>query len=170
MYAIVLGVAIGVGCMVAVNWFTDNYKLRTPVIFQSPIVPITTIAPTPRVVPKKAIKTKTSTDIVGKVQASETEEALHAEIYEKVQMLESSGGKEVGLNAYCIRQGKWNSIGYSPSTKYCFDSQWQEKKVFGLWMQDKYEKGLETSEALCLWNKGIRTTDCEYYKNYLTIK
>jgi hypothetical protein len=72
MYAIVLGVAIGVGCMVAINWFTDNYKLRTPVIFQSPIVPITTIAPTPRVMPKKAVKTKSSIDVVGKVQASET--------------------------------------------------------------------------------------------------
>jgi hypothetical protein len=180
LYAVITGVLLGVGIMVAINWFNYNYKLQSPVIFRSPIIPIehsqnrSVINSKTRKVPSATpMPLKKSQGIINKVYAQETtdkpEEALHAEIYAKVQMLESSGGKEVGLNAYCIRQGKWNSIGYSPSTKYCFDSQWQEKKVFGLWMQNKYEKGYETSEALCFWNTGIRQNDCHYYKLYQSI-
>lgn len=84
-------------------------------------------------------------------------------IVAKVYRLESSGGK----NDSCLKEGKYNGYGYGQNedTWYCYESHDQVKRVVTDWFERNL-KQYTVQQALCRYNTGTPTDDCEYYKNY----
>lgn len=76
-----------------------------------------------------------------------------------------------GLNNYskCELQGKINGIGYgiNGSGKYiCFENHEEEMNVLNEWLKDKIEdKGLSEAQTLCLYNTGLKLSNCNYIKD-----
>jgi len=90
------------------------------------------------------------------------------EILRKVRILESSGGK----NDSCLTKGMVNGYGFMQSTFHwrCYKSHEEVKTLVAEWYQDKFKKGYTLEESLCYYNRGIKTNDCEYAKNFIAIK
>jgi len=88
------------------------------------------------------------------------------EIVNKVKIKESSSGLKDG----CKRYGKVNGYGYRQNSKewICYES---ESEVRG-YVADLFEerlKEMSLEESLCMYNRGIKTKDCPYAKEVLSI-
>ena len=86
----------------------------------------------------------------------------------KIYGLESSYGKNDG----CKRTGKFNGFGYGQhkSGWQCFDSFDEVVAKVHAWIEAKQLAGYTVPEILCMYNQGIRVSDCQYYQHYLTMK
>jgi hypothetical protein len=98
-------------------------------------------------------------------RAGETQPSLE-EITNRIYRLESSGGK----NDSCKKYGKVNGFGYSCWTNHltCFDSHDIVRKKVSDWFEEKLKK-YSLSESLCLYNRGIVTSDCDYQNNFFNL-
>ena len=86
-----------------------------------------------------------------------------------VHLAETSRGTNtnpIALHNYCKTIGKSNEFGYDPYTKRCFDSHEQARQRVYRWFQEKLVK-MSEGEALCHYNVGTVTEDCDYHRNYL---
>jgi hypothetical protein len=89
-------------------------------------------------------------------------ESKHAEEIDLIWLKESSRGKNnpIGsLENYCQLQGKTNQFGYGGmDLKICYDSFEESVKAVEKWLDKR------TAEALCMYNTGVRVSNCEYVK------
>jgi hypothetical protein len=157
-------------------WFFDRYRIQSPIIFRSPIVerylsplPIKSTPIEVSPVPTRGVLRRVTPTPTTRIPKKKVE-LLHTDIYRKIAILESGGGKAVGLSGYCQKQGKFNSIGYAPHLKYCFDSKTDEMRVLGNWFQAKFKQGYDLATSLCIWNVGKAVSSCDYSQNYLALK
>jgi len=89
-----------------------------------------------------------------------------SEIVDKVYILESSGGK----NDSCQLKGLYNGYGYSQSTFSwrCYKTKEEVRSLVAEWFKEKLaHNSLET--ALCIYNRGIATSDCEYAQKFASL-
>lgn len=163
----ITGLILGTIATIEVQYFFDNYQLRSP--FQSPIVrrehsPIPVneeikekhstgeknITPTP----KKTVKNKMSL-----VNASK----YHAFI-DHIWFRESGRGTNPGgLAGACASQGKSNEFGFYPAGHWCFDSFEDGVKRLERWYDEHSE--LSDNQKLCYYNEGEKKEDCAYLGN-----
>jgi len=90
------------------------------------------------------------------------------EIVRRIQILESSGGK----NNYskCEKIGKYNNYGYGIyGEKYqCFEKG-EDTKTVEKWVKDKLDNGYKIEELACYYNEGLRKMDCDYSKKLINL-
>ena len=103
-----------------------------------------------------------------KCESSAMEKVDPQKFWDVIFLYESTNDTSTtGLNAYCKSKGKSNPIGYSPSTKFCFNSL-EEAKLFIPYWLSRHTQGLTFRQALCLWNEGdpdhdgVIRSDCPY--------
>lgn len=89
------------------------------------------------------------------------------DIARKIQILESSGGKNDG----CKRKGMVNGYGYRQNSTEikCFDSKTDVKRLVEGWFYDKFNSGYTLSQAVCEYNTGKKLNDCNYFKKFQTV-
>ena len=148
----------------AVVWFFSSYSLRSPILFQSPIVRISDL----RIVknahqsPKKAGQDEKAKSL------SEKEIVLavkHGEILWNIYQLESGRGK----NDSCRNTGR-GFAGFGVLENggkiVCYDSFEKAVERASFWLGQLHpEQGLD--EALCAYNTGVRgLMECEYSNKY----
>jgi len=100
-------------------------------------------------------------EVVAEKKEEPTEEI--ATIVAKVRRLESSGGIKDG----CLEKGKINGYGYAQnkSSWICYDSHDEVKSLVTKWFErDLKERTL--AQALCRYNTGTPSDNCEYLENY----
>lgn len=178
---IMIGVCAGAILVLSLQYFIKNYEVRSPIVFQNPVVkrilisPLPTgiqvISPLPQKEATKSGKLVTPTkkpikrSFVPQVQAAETErvEILHSNIVDIIWLLETTRGKATsGRHITCRNKGMWNELGFAVSVAHCFTSKDEGFARVGSWIQEKYDKGYTTKEAMCMYNIGIKTEDCSY--------
>lgn len=89
-----------------------------------------------------------------------------AQIADRIQILESSGGKFDG----CRYQGKVNTYGYGQSafSHQCFQSEKLARMAVMAWFSKNLPVlGLEKS--LCFYNQGLKINNCEYAKKFKSL-
>lgn len=97
------------------------------------------------------------------VETKEEPKEEIATIVAKVRRLESSGGIKDG----CLDKGKINGYGYAQnkSSWMCYDSHDEVKNLVTKWFErDLKERTL--AQALCRYNTGTPSDNCEYLENY----
>lgn len=110
--------------------------------------------------PQSTIKQGES--IVKVVEAKE--ESMAERMFNITRHHESSWGTNknpVALHNYCKKLGKWNEIGYSPKTKFCFGSQEEAKKYMDYYVT-RYCSNKSLTSCLCYWNTGKNVETCAY--------
>lgn len=108
------------------------------------------------------VRTSTNTDSTRHLEDAELEQLVA-----KVHILESSAGKNDG----CKTKGLgYNGYGYRQNNREwkCFKSYDEVKGyVKALFAERIPQMGLST--ALCYYNTGVKTSNCDYYNNYLKL-
>lgn len=84
----------------------------------------------------------------------------------KIYQLESSSGTK-GTDQGCHAKGLHNGYGYIPGS--CYASDEAVSKLVTKWVESKQAQGLTTPQLLCVYNTGVKTEDCQYYKDYLNL-
>jgi hypothetical protein len=145
-----------------VKSFFDKYYFVSPV--QPKAVKLIIPTPTPTKAPKQAIRVVEPV----KVYAAETKHYEIGDIVDGIFTLESSRGKNDG----CRDKGLYNGYGYMQSSFHwmCYATQEEVVNLVIDWVEDKRDKGFDTAELLCYYNRGIKESDCPYYRNFLTLK
>jgi hypothetical protein len=143
--------------LILLNFLINNLKQINLEIFYEA---------TPAVMVYKANATlpeKVEREISDQPQDSLVGEFSVKDITKKVYQLESSGGK----NDSCKTSGKFNGYGYAQNkfTWNCFDSQEEVDLLVENWF-NKNLKDKTLAEALCYYNAGEITNDCEYYEKF----
>ncbi len=151
-------------------WVGSNFVFRTPILvnirFQDPIVKrgyqYPTSTPTPPQTSKKGailpIKQRTEKDIILSQK--------NGDILLKIYQLESSSGK----NDFCRLNGiGYGGFGVMDNGKIaCYPSFSKAVERAQYWFSE-LSKGKTLAESICFWNEGIVKSNCEYYKNFLTL-
>ena len=130
--------------------FFNTYEIRTPIMFQSPIVPR-----------KVDVIISPAGTESGKLKSIDI-----GEIADKIYTLESSNGKFDS----CRKLGLYNGYGFSQSTFSwkCYASHEQVRQLVIDWLIDNISKyGLE--QSLCRYNQGTITDNCRYVVNYKSL-
>lgn len=176
---LLLGVS-GYGLYKINEWFNyHTFKFQTPIILQSPLIiePRENVQELPSgssVIPEaeaKEIDFSGATFIskaTGTTDQLSTDKSNITDVVRKVYRLESSSGKNDG----CVTKGLgYNGYGYrqNKSEWKCFTSR-EEVAGYVEWQINKYLKTMDLPTALCYYNSGVKTSNCEYYQNYLKIK
>ena len=129
-------------------WY-DEHKI----VFQSPIIiklqsPILIQERSPETTIKvKAIKLEGGVDEQGNVEAGMSKGQIAYEAYKTVRFRESSNGKVVGLNKYCVDRGLINEVGYDPQNKFCFQDTTEQVSTLTNWFRNCLD---ETTIDKCL--------------------
>lgn len=99
-------------------------------------------------------------------QPEEKEKTPIEDIVSKIHKLESSGGKNDG----CKNKGLYNGYGYAQNefTWNCYKTQDEAKSYVVAWFE-KNLKDKTIAEAVCYYNTGIVSDDCEYYNKFQSI-
>lgn len=86
------------------------------------------------------------------------------EIVSKVYRLESSAGK----NDSCRDKGLYNGYGYAQhkSSWNCYTTPEEVRGYVKAWFEEKLDASYSVEEALCMYNVGIKQSDCEYVNKY----
>lgn len=100
-------------------------------------------------------------------EAKASEKSENEAIIDYIHMKESSRGQ----NNYskCEAVGKINGIGYGipgNGNYKCFDSIEDQMDTLNEWIKDKQAKGMSTQELLCFYNKGIKSSTCNYIADW----
>lgn len=109
------------------------------------------------------------------IQASYTppkQDVGYRALIHAIGTLESGNGK-AGHAKTCREQNKINDWGYFPNGdhSFCFEDYDGGQYTIYLWLEKHLEReGMSIPQALCHYNQGTVTDDCEYYQNYLIIK
>ena len=159
------GVVTTVAAILLVNWFNNNYRLQSPIMIQSPVVPLTTTTPTPSSTPTS---TPTNTPSVAPKRKASVDR-----IVDVVYRLESSQGK----HDPCAIKGRYNGFGMAPGT--CYDSHEEVRNKVVSWFDKCMNKnGYSLSHCACSYNLGPNSpyksaceqlsSDYPYYKNLLS--
>jgi hypothetical protein len=113
--------------------------------------------------PKQALKT------TGSGGSKTFEGYTLEEIVNKVAILESGDGKEVGLHGYCLRQGGTNKYGYLPTPTFCFKTEEEAKLTISKWFAKRLDKR-PLYDCLCEYNLGKKgLVNCMYYQHFISI-
>lgn len=91
--------------------------------------------------------------------------------FNEVAMKESgnnTNNNPVALHNYCKSKGKYNAIGYSPSTKFCFNDE-EEAKLYVAFYVKKNCDNLTMAQCQCYWNQGKVSDSCAYSNNQLSL-
>ena len=151
-------------------WRTHQWKIQSPVIFQTPVI-IKKLKPQAQLVSPVVKDTKPSKKAEIKPNLPITEEELvkgmkHGEVLWKVYGLESTWGR----NDYC-RNNNLGFAGYGVLNEgaiVCYDSFKKATERAEYWLvKNGVEKDIAT--ALCTWNTGVRQPNCNYYQDYLSL-
>jgi hypothetical protein len=86
-------------------------------------------------------------------------------VADKIYQLESSSGKN---DDKCHRIGKHNGYGYAQGVgrNFCLDSDDEVRELVIQWFENKTEKGLTLSQAICMYNTGKISESCTYLADY----
>jgi hypothetical protein len=113
--------------------------------------------------PKQALKT------TGSGGSKTFEGYTLEEIVNRVAVLESGDGKEVGLHGYCLRQGGTNKYGYLPTPTFCFKTEEEAKLTISKWFAKRLDKR-PLYDCLCEYNLGKKgLVNCMYYQHFISI-
>lgn len=108
------------------------------------------------------VKTVRAEDIEKNTPKGIIEGSKHPEQLKLIHLKESSNGKNTNPNALhniCKAKGKSNEFGYGGMLMMiCFDSFEESVRVVDAWLTKR------DNEALCYYNLGIKTSDCDYIK------
>ena len=176
IFIILLSILIGI------NAFFNTYyfEFQTPIIIQTPIMlktregkveevkEVITPLPLPTATPSAQL------NIVSQVQANRpTEEQIvlgkvNGELLWKIYQLESQRGKEDG----CRENGKFNGFGYGQNSSVwnCFDSFEEVAYKVSNWFTIRLNEGKSISEAICYYNTGKVSLNCDYYQKYMRVR
>lgn len=92
------------------------------------------------------------------------------DIVRKVHMLETTAGHApTGKHIRCREKGMTNEFGYRAAENFCFPTEHEAIKTVKDWFKRSLEKR-SLAASLCRYNVGTPTEDCEYYKQYLSLK
>lgn len=157
----ITGLILGTIATIEVQYFFDNYQLRSP--FQSPIVrrehspiPVTEDA---NKKPLTGEKKPTPTPIKNKM--SMVKESKYAAFIDHIWYRESGRGTNpAGLAGQCAAQGKSNEFGFYPAGHWCFDSFEDGVKRLERWYEEHSE--LSDNQKLCYYNEGEKKDNCAY--------
>src|SRR3990167_1052375 len=85
-----------------------------------------------------------------------------------IRIIESSNNAEgdgTGHHVDCNKVGMSNEFGFSALDDFCFANFEESVEIVTAWLEDHLNE-MNLNEALCVYNQGIRTSICEYAKNY----
>ena len=134
---------------VRIEWFTP-VRLVNRVDYQQEVEMTKTLAE----IKEKALYNYQHPETLPKCDSSVMEKIDPQKFWDIIFLYESTNDTSTtGLNAYCKAKGKSNPIGYSPSTKFCFNSL-EEAKIFVPFWLSHNAYGLTMNQALCKWNEG----------------
>lgn len=111
---------------------------------------------------------KTAIHIINKVEAEEVKEVVKVDpldgVLDKIQMLESSGGKN---DEKCHRIGGHNSYGYAQGSgrNMCLNSDEDVRELVRGWFRDKL-KVYSLEQSVCLYNLGLAVDNCQYLTKF----
>lgn len=128
-----------------------HQQARSP-LPEAPVRRVYADQPSPTAVPTKQ-------DIINKYP--------HADILSRVWILESAQGKAVkGYHRGCEAKGESNEFGYGVWSKICFSTFEESVQTISAWFTKKLQDHT-LAEALCTYNVGKNTNECEYAQNFL---
>lgn len=161
-----------------VSAFYDTYKVsfQTPIILQPPVVitqrqytlisPVASVSaePTPAPIEQSFVPQ------VEKAQAKEPSVSEYMSLAKFIHYRESSYGKyDAGHHIYCRNRGMWNEIGYNPQNRFCFNTALEGFAKLENWLKENVPAH-GVAGALCRYNSGKASEDCQYYQDYLAWK
>jgi len=159
LFLILIVVFVGTGMSLIARWFDSNRMIiKSPVVLQNPIQ-----------IEKRMSVVEIAT---ASAQFKDPESAVEAFIKSKphghilwgIYGLESTWGK----NDPCLAEGQYNGFGYAPGT--CYGSIDEVVDLANIWFDNRLlDEGLTLSQALCYYQSGTASSDCEYYQKYLAI-
>lgn len=172
MWGTILGITASLG------WYASRWSVTNTLVFHSPIEvkwfnPVVAVnketykqeqemAHQVAEIKRLAIEQYTHPDKLPKCNAEVMEKIDPQKFWDKVFLYESTNDTATtGLNAYCKAKGKSNPIGYSPSTKFCFNSLEEAQLFVPFYVSNKCH-GLTLNECLCKWNEGDPDGDGKY--------
>jgi 5'-3' exonuclease len=98
------------------------------------------------------------------VEAKEDTQSYTDRFFNIIRTHESSNGTNknpIALHNYCKNKGKWNEIGYSPKTKFCFADE-EEARLYVAYYVKKNCSEKTLASCLCYWNLGKDVETCAY--------
>lgn len=139
---------LGFLAMYGIYSFLFNYGLQSPIILRSPVY---------------LLRAEASIKFLGKDEKSVTLDL--AKIADYIFLKESTRGKNDG----CRRLGLYNGYGFRQNTfeHICYKSQEEVRGLVIEWLTKNIKEG-NIEEALCYYNEGKRSENCEYILTYDT--
>lgn len=141
-----------------------NIKFQAPIRIESPKAMIITPTSVPRPTNSVTLKNEPPMKPLSDKEIVMTQK--HGDVLWKIYALETSRGK----NDICRNNGQgYGGYGVmSSGVVVCYPTFIQATERAEYWLS---KNGVDTdlAMALCLWNVGIATRNCDYYKNYLTL-
>lgn len=197
LLSIVVGLSFAFAAFYFVSAFYDDHGVRfqPPVIFQAPVVvynrqgvveaevqkkvkqllptqsPAVTTSPLPKYINFNLIP-KVYADFEAKPSNENEAEIInsqkHAAVIWRIYELESTFGRKDN----CREKGLVNGFGFAVNTSgtRCYTSFAEVVKDVNNWIDDKYSNGWDISTMVCYYNRGVKSTDCPYAKNFLSIQ
>lgn len=185
--AVLCGVSIsiiGIGGFKIGKWFeTNKIVFHSPIEIQffKPVVLVNResykqeqeMAHQTAEIERLAIEQYLNPDKLPKCSAEVMEKIDPKIFWETIWDHESTNGKATsGKHIACRNKGKWNEIGYSPSTNFCFNSKEEAQLYVPYYVSNKCN-GMTLNECLCYWNEGAPDgkvrSDCPYAKGQLSL-
>lgn len=131
--------------------FFNQYGLQSPITFRSPVY------------------NKNSNVLISPVSTKSAKQSAIfnvGAIADKIYTLESSNGKNDG----CRNLGLYNGYGYRQNSFewVCYNSHDEARMHVINWLTQNIKDG-NIEKALCLYNRGLNETGCQYAINYKSL-
>ncbi len=158
--------------LILLDLFFDNYTLTFPIQIKikSPIQK--------REIIKKIIVANKNKEI--RKQNKNSQISLYKnvssskldDIIKKIKELESNSGRAPsGHHRFCQNLGMINEVGYGALNGFCFKDEEEQNQTLKNWFTKRLEvEKLTLEESLCFYNIGLKVKDCQYVKNFFSLK
>jgi len=164
------GVVFATSVIFAVDWFHENYTLRSPLVnpIQKRIIspvqegddvkvispPPTTKTPAPGRISRGSSVSPLPSEIVAN--------SKYPEFIDHIWFRESGrGSNKEGLSGYCLDKGLSNEFGFAVSVNHCFPDFESSVHRLEKWYEED-SKGLSYEAKLCYYNGAGKVSDCPY--------
>ena len=113
-----------------------------------------------------AVQVTPQGDTAGLAGGRESSPSLE-EIADKVFQLESSSDR----NDSCHSIGKHNGFGFRQNKRenVCYNFTGEVRELVMNWFDSKLKNGVPLENALCIYNQGIDTAQCDYVSKFKTL-